>query len=381
MANHAFANGAETFVDLHSIPKSAVERIEILKDGASAIYGSDAIAGVVNVIFRRDYQGIELSANSGKASEGGLRENGASLSVGFGSIGKDKYNVLAVMDYFDRDLMVFGDRKFLGNLDFRALPGGSFFPATSGGTWVRPAGVTIGPGNRAAMTPCQGTSTLQPAFAPLFQTGTVCQYTVENALTAFPEAKRLGFFSRGNLEVSPQLNAFAEVSLSQNKSAWVNQWQTVTNTTVVFDPTTGGFRTFPNIIPLSNPVSASNPYGRPASLNYTFFDVGLRTFDLTTDAYRVLAGLNGSAGRWDWNGAVGQSESKISQVTGNQVDAAQLRTFIDVGGYNFAAPTAAQTAALRVSTTRRSTSKLSFADLKATTELMQFRGPLASPAA
>jgi iron complex outermembrane recepter protein len=377
MANHAFANGADTFVDLHSIPKSAVERIEILKDGASAIYGSDAIAGVVNVIFRRDYQGIELAANTGKASEGGLRENGASLSVGFGSLNKDKYNVLAVMDYFDRDLMVFGDRKFLNKLDFRSLPGGSFFPATSGGTWVRPAGVTIGPGNRAAMTPCQGESTLQPAFAPLFQTGTVCQYTVENTLTAFPEAKRLGFFSRGNLELSPSLNAFSEVSISQNKSNWINQWQTVTNTTVVFDPATGGFRSFPNVIPLSNPVSASNPYGRPASLNYTFFDVGPRTFNLTTDAYRALVGLNGSMGKWDWNGAVGQSESKISQVTGNQVDANQLRTFIDVGGYNFAAPTAAQTAALRVSTTRKSTSKLSFADWKATTELMQLpAGPL-----
>jgi iron complex outermembrane recepter protein len=285
--------------------------------------------------------------------------------------------VLAVMDYFDRDLMVFGDRKFLNQLDFRFLPGGSFFPATSGGTWVRPAGVTTGPGNRAAMTPCQGVSTLQPAFAPLFQTGTVCQYTVENTLTAFPEAKRVGFFSRGNLELSPTLNAFAEASISQNKSSWINQWQTVTNTTVVFDPATGGFRSFPNVIPLSNPVSASNPYGRPASLNYTFFDVGPRTFNLTTDAYRALVGLSGSLGKWDWNGAVGQSESKISQVTGNQVDANQLRSFIDVGGYNFAAPTAAQTAALRVSTTRNSTSKLTFADWKATTELMQLpAGPL-----
>ena len=377
MANHAFANGAETFVDLHSIPKSAVERIEILKDGASAIYGSDAIAGVVNIIFRRDYQGIELAVNSGRASEGSLRENGASLSVGFGSMAKDRYNVLAVMDYFDRELLVFGDRKFIGNLDYRALPGGSFFPATSGGTWVRPAGVTIGPGNRSAMSPCQGISTLQPAFAPLFQTGTVCQYSVETLLTGFPEAKRAGFFSRGTLELSPTLNAFAEASASQNKSNWINQWQTMTNTTVVFDPATGGFRPFPNIIPLSNPVSVSNPYGRPAALNYTFFDVGPRTINLKTDAYRVLAGLNGSMGKWDWNGAVGQSESKISQATGNQIDANQLRTFIDVGGYNFQAPTAAQTAALRLSTTRNSVSKLSFADLKATTELMQLpAGPL-----
>jgi len=374
MANHAFANGAETFVDLHSIPKGAVERIEILKDGASAIYGSDAIAGVVNLIFRRDYQGVEFGANTGRASEGGLRENSANLAVGFGSMAKDKYNVMAVMDYFDRDLMVFGDRSFLNRLDFRGLPGGSFFPATSGGTWVRPVGVTAGPGSRAALAPCQGVSTQQTAPSFLFQTGTVCQYTVENVLTAFPEAKRLGFFSRGTMEINPALTGFSEVSVSQNKSSWINQWQTMTNTTVIFDPASGGFRPFPNVVPLTNPVSSSNPYGRPASLNYTFFDVGPRTFALKTDAYRVLAGLTGAMGKWDWNGAVGTSESKISQVTGNQVDAAVLREYIDVGGYNFAAPTAAQTARLRVATTRNSTSKLSFVDAKASTELMTLPG-------
>jgi iron complex outermembrane recepter protein len=69
-ASYGFAqNLQDSFVDLNSIPTTAIERIEVLRDGASAIYGSDAIAGVVNVIFRKDYKGLEISA-SGGAYEG-----------------------------------------------------------------------------------------------------------------------------------------------------------------------------------------------------------------------------------------------------------------------------------------------------------------------
>ena len=58
-------NIQDTFVDLNSIPSSAVERVEVLKDGASAIYGSDAIAGVVNIILRRDFRGAEVALEGG----------------------------------------------------------------------------------------------------------------------------------------------------------------------------------------------------------------------------------------------------------------------------------------------------------------------------
>jgi iron complex outermembrane recepter protein len=140
---------------------------------------------------------------------------------------------------------------------------------------------------------------------------------------------------------------------------------------------TGGFSAFANVIPLTNPISASNPYGRAASLNYTFFDVGARTFDLTTDTFRLLAGLNGTTSGWDWQTAIGTSESKMKQATGNQVDGNQLRLFIDNGGYDFAAPTAAQTEKLRLKTVRNARSQLSFVDAKASTELTQLpAGPL-----
>ena len=66
ISGYGFAqNLQETFVDFNAIPSSAIERIEVLKDGASAIYGSDAIAGVVNIILRRDYKGIEVAGDVG----------------------------------------------------------------------------------------------------------------------------------------------------------------------------------------------------------------------------------------------------------------------------------------------------------------------------
>ncbi|MFH7407601.1 TonB-dependent receptor plug domain-containing protein, partial [Pseudomonas syringae group genomosp. 7] len=76
----------DTFVDLNALPISAVERIEVLKDGASAVYGSDAIAGVINIILRKNFQGVEVGGGLGTATQGGLDERKASLLAGFGDL-------------------------------------------------------------------------------------------------------------------------------------------------------------------------------------------------------------------------------------------------------------------------------------------------------
>src|SRR6185437_12575440 len=82
-ANYAFDGGA---VDVNSIPISAIDRIEILKDGASASYGADAIAGVVNVILRRDFAGAEVSAYGTGTGHGGGSQYQATTSVGYGDL-------------------------------------------------------------------------------------------------------------------------------------------------------------------------------------------------------------------------------------------------------------------------------------------------------
>ena len=90
------AGAAGSSVDVNSIPLSAIERVEVLKDGASAVYGSDAIAGVVNFILRKDYKGVEVSASDGqptRSSHG--QDQKLSVFTGFGDFANDGYNVTA----------------------------------------------------------------------------------------------------------------------------------------------------------------------------------------------------------------------------------------------------------------------------------------------
>jgi len=101
--------GADPSVDLNSIPTAAIERIEVLKDGASAIYGSDAIAGVVNIITRRRWSGTELSAYSGVAGAGdGFAYDLAATS---GTAG-DNGSLLFSAGFFDQRKIMAGDRDF-----------------------------------------------------------------------------------------------------------------------------------------------------------------------------------------------------------------------------------------------------------------------------
>jgi outer membrane receptor protein involved in Fe transport len=101
------------FVDVSTIPLSALERIDVLPDGASAIYGSDAVGGVVNFVLREDYEGFETSAGYGAVTDGGLRELTASQLVGanWGS-----GSVLFDADYARRDPLLASDRPYASAL-------------------------------------------------------------------------------------------------------------------------------------------------------------------------------------------------------------------------------------------------------------------------
>ena len=105
----ASGTGASSTVDLNAIPFSAVKRIEVLKDGASAVYGSDALAGVVNIIMRDDFEGFELDASYAETGEGDGEE--ASLSSTFG-VSSDKGNVVVNVGFYDRGTVRASDRDY-----------------------------------------------------------------------------------------------------------------------------------------------------------------------------------------------------------------------------------------------------------------------------
>ena len=146
VANYGFAQNVDlAFVDLNSIPLGAIERIEVLTDGASAIYGSDAIAGVVNIILRRDFKGTEVSAGYGVTDKGDGNEIRANVIAGWGDLAKDRFNAMLVADYFHRDPINLGDRTYSRNANMESRGGFDFrSPSGSPGTWVQRAGTTPG---------------------------------------------------------------------------------------------------------------------------------------------------------------------------------------------------------------------------------------------
>ncbi|MBW3138287.1 TonB-dependent receptor domain-containing protein [Ferrimonas balearica] len=117
----AGGGGANGSVDLNTIPVSIIKRVEVLKDGASAVYGSDAIAGVVNIITKNDFEGFEVKAEYGETSEGDGEQK--SIDVLFGAA-SDKGNVVLAMGYSDQKSIFMGDRAF-SEYELRAFPDGS----------------------------------------------------------------------------------------------------------------------------------------------------------------------------------------------------------------------------------------------------------------
>ena len=104
--------GDAVSVDVNSIPVSAIERVEILKDGASAIYGSDAIAGVINFILRQDFHGAEVTAEYGSTSRGGANFKRVAGTFGAGNLAGDRYNLLLSINLQKEGALFGRDRAF-----------------------------------------------------------------------------------------------------------------------------------------------------------------------------------------------------------------------------------------------------------------------------
>jgi iron complex outermembrane receptor protein len=154
-AAYALADdGQRSFVDLNTIPLDAVERIEVLKDGASSIYGADAIAGVVNVILKKQYQGGEINAEVGKGQHPGGGMERLTGSFGKGDLETDRFNAYINFE-FEGDSRIFGgDRPFPYNTaDLTSIGGvqGNSRGAFSG--TVAPA--TLGPGTNPLLSTTQ----------------------------------------------------------------------------------------------------------------------------------------------------------------------------------------------------------------------------------
>ncbi|WP_312516655.1 TonB-dependent receptor [Massilia sp.] len=330
MAPYGLADdGQKVFADLNVIPTDAVERIEILKDGASAIYGSDAIAGVVNIILRRDFQGTSarLLAGTGEAGDG--QQHNLALAWGFGDLDTDRYNVLFNVEYKHTQELRYrnrGDRDYIGKFDLR--PWGYSAQENLGGTGAITANNQAG---NAINGNVRNPDTLEyynrgnlagPGFTRTFPGAACSNFTdhpqgdpgggcLVDASFLYneiqPDSEYLALYSRATFKLQGNNEAYAELNLYNN----LNQSQTTPNPIAGSVGYPGG--------PVSNAgvqlgaAHPDNPYfGRAARLRYLPFDVGARESEISSTFVRALVGARGTTGAWDWDGSFLYSQSKVS---------------------------------------------------------------------
>ena len=272
VANYSFAlETTDTFVDLNSIPLGAIERIDIQKDGASAIYGSDALAGVVNIILRRDYDNSEISVEYGRSAEGDADENHLNFATG---ISNDSGNITFIFDYFQRQPFLLGDRDFSDS----AFQDGAYDPNSAGVDW------TSFDNHPANGYDIAGTLPVDPFCAGF----TFCSgfFDPNPYITAVPKTERTSGLLTMNREISANVDFFTEFMVNQT----ITEYQSAP---------TALWGDFDGVVfPGTHPA---NPYpGSDLILYWRITDAGPRRDVVETNAHRFIAGFEGSTDTIDW---------------------------------------------------------------------------------
>ncbi len=263
--------GLASFVDLNSIPVAAVERIEILKDGASALYGSEAMAGVINIVLRKDFTGTELEMRLGTAAGSGAEEQAFNALFGWAL---PRTHVEIIASYTKREQLSWSNRAISasanhedqGGLDQRSLAAANFS--------------IDGVGNFGAE--CEERNTAQDfsGFEELQDIG-VCLYD-PNTETVVPSAERAGLMAFVSHELTPDLTLHFEASYLFSEAG--GRRDPV--------PWTGG------VFPANNPW---NPFGEDVLADYRFSESGSRIDVIETDNIRAVLAFEGEFGEWDWD--------------------------------------------------------------------------------
>ena len=344
MSNYPYPlNTTETFVDLNSIPLAAVERVEVLKDGASAIYGSDALAGVVNVILRQDYDGAEVSASYGISSEGDADETRINFVKGISS---DNSNITFVFDYFKRESFLLSDRSF---------------SKTADQTIAHPV---FGNDTNIDTTANHPANYIDAATFGGVAASFIGSFDPNPWITAVPETERISGVLSYKKDISTDLSFFTDIFVSQVITEFnappTSYWG-------LFDG--------PTTLPALHP---NNPEGVDLYLFWRTTELGSRTDKITTDTYRLVAGFEGIFNDWDWDAAIHQSESESKLEGRNYVSITTIQNAFNNNLLNpFGSSTPADLDAIRTSISRNAKTQSQGADAKITGEILQLdAGPV-----
>lgn len=344
-----FASGGGAAVNINTIPLAAIERVEILKDGASSVYGSDAVAGVVNFILSKSFRGVELGAKFGTPTRsGGGKSTGASIVAGFGDLGAGAGGFSATLAAsFEKDeSLASRDRGFSRT---GVVP--PFLDAGATGQGNIEGAYT--PGSGAPYTPAQEATRPQPGFGgspgagygnPLAASGQCaainmylspfpttrgspfCAFDSPAFLDLLPERELATFSGNFGLRLNERHELFGDVLYSRS----------VVTQSIQPSPLRRNFMTTDSLFFSSgvDPVLLIRPnnpayqiaadyltaqgfgsiVGQPLAVTARVFDFGPRVQKSTGDQWRLVLGSRGSLFGQDYEAALVHNESKMREV-------------------------------------------------------------------
>lgn len=331
-------------VNVNTIPLAAIERVEVLKDGASSVYGSDAVAGVVNFILAKNYDGAEVSVNVGMPTRSG---GGSSLRVsgvaGFGNLAKDNYTLTVSGTYEKEDPLFAKDRTFskTGNQFPYIVAGatgqgnieGAYTPGTrnAAGVWtegVRQAGFGNSPGAGygnplAALDKCADVSmfknpTKTSKGAPF------CAFDSSGFVGLLPQRELTSFTANGAFRVNSSLELFGDLLFSQSdvtqkfqpsparRSFFVGDSQFKlqgVDPALLIRPDNPNYKTAADYL---NANGFGSLVGQTLAVTARVFDFGLRTSLDKSEQSRLVLGARGTVANQDYEMAYSRNESKLS---------------------------------------------------------------------
>ncbi len=334
LANHPFF--ADT-VDLNIIPVSALDRVEILRDGASAIYGTDAIGGVVNFITKRSYKGMGVTVEAYvPQGAGGGDEQRVNLTGGWGDLNTDGWNLLAVADYHrqsalkatDRDFSATGVRPERGVVQTSGTP----FPAN----FFSELGISGNPSHASGCLPPGSVPDTDPA-------NQTCRFDYTRYIDNIPLTKQESFLGRFTKKFGAEHTANVEYMHTRS-----------TNESKVAPPPLAGIGLTMFITSPFYPGSGITPpvaglTGEPLDVSWRPLVTGQREQLDVSLSDRLLASMEGSVAGWDYNSGLSYSVGRArSAFTGGYVIDERMIEGVGAGILNpFGEQTAAGTAFLQ----------------------------------
>ena len=331
-------------VDLNSIPFAAVERVEVLKDGASAIYGTDAIGGVINFILKKNYSGLEAQAFTDVTEGGGGNITRYQVTGGFGDLQEKGYNVLLAASTSENKALRGDQRDFVNTFqpnrglspDTRGAPFANVFATTLGDTIFSRrsnTGPTL-PGGTQGYTGvslldlpggagCESVDGMGPYDEKLWDTASAafgCAYDTGRAAVLQQPVKNSSFVTRAAFKVGSH-ELFAEVVGSNTEVAKrfsPNQISPGATTFPAssFYPSTGAAynEVFNQLVAVFPSIEANR--GLPIAYRWRCMDCGNREIVTESKAGRVQLGADGQLGAYDYKVGVGRAFSESESILG-----------------------------------------------------------------